>query len=99
MTAIVNTDTIRKVRRMLETSNTPTETIVEVKEMLDAKRRMQTYEDYSPCCGINRNKPVVSLEEEIVLLETVLSALEHNEIERAIDLLEDYEQIVGEKYR
>jgi len=84
---------------MLETSTDPTETITEVKEMLAAKRRMQTYEDYSPCCGINRSKPAVSLEEEIELLETVLSALEHDETERAIDLLEDYEQIVGEKYR
>lgn len=84
---------------MLETSADPTETVVEVKEMLDAKRRMQTYDDYSPCCGIDRCKSVVSLEEEIILLETVLSALENDETEKAIDLLEDYEQIVGEKYQ
>lgn len=84
---------------MLEASTRHAETIAEVKKMLAVKQRMMTYDDYSPCCGIDRREAVVSLEEEVTLLETVLSVLEHDETERAIDLLKRYERIVGEKYR
>jgi hypothetical protein len=99
LTMIVNTDSVRRVRRMIETSAHRAETIAEVKKMLSVKQRMMTYDDYNPCCGINRREAVVSLEEEVTLLETVIATLEHDETERAIDLLEEYEQIVGEKYR
>lgn len=84
---------------MLETSTHRAETVAEVKKMLSVKQRMLTYDDYNPCCGINRREVSVSLEEEISLLETVVAALEHDETERAIDLLKEYERIVGEKYR
>ena len=96
---VVNADSIRRVRHLLETSAHHAEPVDDVKKMLAVKQRMLTYNDYNPCCGINRRESVVSLEEEVTMLEEVLSSLEHDDTERAISLLKKYERIAGEKYR
>ena len=96
---IVNADSIKKVRQMVETSSHLEEAYEEVKKMLAVKRKMRSYSDYYPCCGNNRQDTFISLNGEIELLKEVLSALEHNETAQAVDLLKQYEHIAGVKYR
>ena len=96
---VVNADSIKRVRQLVETSSQPEEAYDEVKKMLAVKRKMRSYGDYYPCCGINRPDTFISLNGEIELLKEVLSALEHNETAQAVDLLKQYEHIAGVKYR
>ena len=96
---VVNADSIKKVRQMVETSSHLEEARDEVKKMLAVKRKMRSYSDYYPCCGNNRQDTFISLNGEIELLKEVLSALEHNETAQAVDLLKQYEHIAGVKYR
>ncbi|MEJ2738297.1 MAG: hypothetical protein P8105_00385 [Dehalococcoidia bacterium] len=96
---IVNADSIKKVRQMVETSSHLEEACEEVKKMLAVKRKMRSYSDYYPCCGNNRQDTFISLNSEIELLKEVLSSLEHNDKAQAIDLLKQYEHIAGVKYR
>jgi hypothetical protein len=96
---VVNADSIKKVRQMVETSSNPEEALDEVKKMLAVKRKMRSYNDYYPCCGNNQKDTFISLNGEIELLKEVLSALEHNETAQAVDLLKQYEHIAGVKYR
>ena len=84
---------------MIETSSPLEEVQAEVEKMLAAKRKMRSYSDYYPCCGNNRQDTFISLNGEIELLKEVLSALEHNETAQAVDLLKQYENIAGVKYR
>jgi hypothetical protein len=96
---VVNADSIKRVREMIETSSHPEEAYNEVKKMLAVKRKMRSYSDYYPCCGNNRQDTFISLNSEIELLKEALAALEHNETAHAVDLLKQYEHIAGVKYR
>ena len=96
---IVNADSIKKVRQMVETSSHREEAYDQVKKMLAVKRKMRSYNDYYPCCGNNRQDTFISLNGEIELLKEVLSHLEQNETAQAVDLLKQYEHIAGVKYR
>jgi hypothetical protein len=84
---------------MVETSSHMEEARDEVKKMLAVKRKMRSYSDYYPCCGNIGQDTCISLNGEIELLKEVLSALEHNNTAQAVDLLKQYEQIAGVKYR
>ena len=62
--------------------------------MLEIKEVLLWRADSSSCCGVRMRGITVSLENEVAILKDILSALESNDKNNALHLLEQYGSMI-----
>ena len=93
---IIDKDSVTAIRQKLDDLSRKQEVVDDVKKMLEIKQALLwRSEAMAPCCG-SLCSIASQLTREVNLLEHTLAALEGGDTAQAVDLLEEYLQLLGE---
>ena len=91
---IINKEHVEHIAQKIKASGISEEAIDDVKKMLEIKDVLLWRADSSSCCGTRMRGIAVSLESEVALLKSIVSALENDDKTKAVHLLEQYGSMV-----
>jgi hypothetical protein len=86
----INKEHVGHVAQKIKASGINKETIDDVKKMPEIKGVLFRRADSSSCCGTRMRGITVSIENDVAILNDIVSALENNDKTNAVHLPEQY---------
>ena len=91
---IINKEHVGHIVQKIKVSGIKEEAIDDVKKMLETKEVPPRRADSSSCCDVRMRGITVSLENEVAILKDIITALESNDKNNALHLLEQYGSMI-----